>query len=64
LEGELFAKLKLDIRFEYLVTGPFLIRDGAILEVPADIKIKVKENVGAYIADKLNHEWVDSVRML
>ena len=50
LEGELFDRLKLDIRFEYLVTGPFLIRDGAILEVPAGIKIKVKENVGAYIA--------------
>ncbi len=50
LKGTFVARMQLDIRLKYILTGPFLIRDGATLEIPAGTTIKVLPNIGAHIA--------------
>ena len=50
LEGEIFRRVSLDIRYEYIVTGPLVIRDGGSLELPAGTQLRVRAGVGAYIA--------------
>ncbi len=50
LEGELVTTLELDASVEYLVTGPFLIRDNGKLLIPAGTVIKVESGINAYIA--------------
>ena len=50
LEGEIYTRVPLNPNFQYIVTGPFIIRDKAALNIPAGTKIKVQPDVGAYIA--------------
>ena len=50
LEGEIFRRISLDIRYNYIVTGPLIIRDGGSLELPAGTQLGVRPGVGAYIA--------------
>ena len=50
LEGEIFRRISLDIRYTYIVTGPLIIRDGGSLELPAGTQLGVRPGVGAYIA--------------
>lgn len=50
LNGELFRRLSLESRYEYILTGPLIIRDGASLELPPGTHLKVQAGVGAYIA--------------
>ena len=50
LEGEIFRRLPLNPYNEYVVTGPFIIRDKASLEIPAGTRLKVQADAGAYIA--------------
>lgn len=50
LEGEIFGRLSLDTRYDYILTGPLIVRDQASLEFPAGTHLKVQANVGAYIA--------------
>lgn len=50
LEGEIFRRLSLNPYNEYVVTGPFVIRDKASLEIPAGTRLKVQADAGAYIA--------------
>ena len=44
------APLQLDPEVEYRLIGPLLVRDRAILSIPAGTVIKVDPNAGAYIA--------------
>lgn len=50
LEGEIFGRLSLDTRYDYVLTGPLIVRDQASLEFPAGTHLKVQAGVGAYIA--------------
>ena len=50
LEGEIYGRLYLEKRFDYVLTGPLIIRDQASLEFPAGTHLKVQAGVGAYIA--------------
>lgn len=50
LEGEIFRRYPLDARFNYLITGPLIIRDQGELVIQPGMNIKVQPNVGAYIA--------------
>lgn len=50
LEGEIFGRLSLDTRYDYILTGPLIIRDQASLEFPPGTHLKVQAGVGAYIA--------------
>ena len=50
LEGEIFGRLSLDTRYDYVLTGPLIVRDKASLEFPAGTHLKVQAGVGAYIA--------------
>lgn len=50
LEGEIFRRYPLDARFNYLITGPLIIRDQGELILQPGMNIKVQANVGAYIA--------------
>ena len=49
-EGEIFGRLSLDTRYDYVLTGPLIVRDQASLEFPAGTHLKVQAGVGAYIA--------------
>ena len=50
LEGEIYGRLYLEKRFDYVLTGPLIVRDQASLEFPAGTHLKVQAGVGAYIA--------------
>lgn len=50
LEGEIFRRWSLNPYYQYVVTGPFIIRDKASLEIPAGTRLKVQADTGAYIA--------------
>ena len=50
LEGEIFGRMYLEKRFDYVLTGPLIVRDQASLEFPAGTHLKVQADVGAYIA--------------
>ncbi|MGC6421986.1 MAG: hypothetical protein ACON47_04630 [Flavobacteriaceae bacterium] len=50
LEGEIFRRTPLNPNYEYVVTGPLIIREKASLDIPAGTRLKVKADVGAYIA--------------
>ena len=50
LEGEIFRRMSLDIRYNYILTGPLVIRDGGSLELPSGTQLRVRAGVGAYIA--------------
>ena len=50
LEGEIFGRLSLDTRYDYILTGPLIVRDQASLEFPPGTHLKVQPGVGAYIA--------------
>lgn len=50
LEGELYLRTPLNPAIEYTLTGPLIIRDGASLDIPAGMTIKVAPNRNAYIA--------------
>lgn len=50
LEGEIFGRLSLDTRYDYILTGPLVVRDQASLEFPSGTHLKVQADAGAYIA--------------
>lgn len=50
LQGVLVTRLVLRANVEYKLTGPFIVRDGAILEMEAGTIIKVLPGKNAYIA--------------
>lgn len=50
LEGVIITRLVLIPNIEYILTGPLLVRDGAILEILAGTVIKAQKNKNAYIA--------------
>ncbi len=50
LEGEIFSRIALNPYYQYIVTGPLIIRDKASIEIQAGTHIKIEPNVGAYIA--------------
>lgn len=50
LEGEIYTRVPLNPNLQYIVTGPFIIRDKATLNIPAGTQIKVQPDIGAYIA--------------
>ena len=50
LEGEIFGRIYLETRYDYVLTGPLIVRDQASLEFPAGTHLKVQAGVGAYIA--------------
>lgn len=50
LEGEIFSRIALSPYYQYIVTGPLIIRDKASIEILAGTQIKIEPNVGAYIA--------------
>jgi len=50
LEGEVITRLVLNANSEHILTGPLLVRDGAILEIEAGTIIKAESNRNAYIA--------------
>ena len=50
LEGVLVTRLVLHPDIEYILTGPYIVRDGAILEMDAGTVIKAQSHKNAYIA--------------
>jgi len=50
LEGEIFGRLSLDTRYDYILTGPLIVRDQGALELPSGTHLKVQADAGAYIA--------------
>ncbi|HEX9826911.1 MAG TPA: hypothetical protein VGA80_09970 [Flavobacteriaceae bacterium] len=49
LEGILVTRLVLHPNIEYVLTGPLIVRDGAVLEMDAGTIIKAQSNKNAYI---------------
>jgi len=47
LKGEIFDRMYLEKRFDYVLTGPLIERDQAFLEFPAGTHLKVQTDVGA-----------------
>ncbi len=64
LEGEIYTRVPLNPNFQYIVTGPFIIRDKAALNIPAGTKIKVQPDVGAYIAVMQGEEFSHGVQQI
>tara|TARA_R110000868_G_scaffold118253_3_gene313789 strand:- start:12528 stop:13697 length:1170 start_codon:yes stop_codon:yes gene_type:complete len=49
LEGDIYLRTSLKSSVEYTITGPLIIRDGASLDIPAGMTLKVAPNRNAYI---------------
>ncbi len=49
LVGSVSSSRVLDAKIDYLITGPLIIEDGAVLTIPAGTTIKVKEGFNNYI---------------
>jgi len=49
LTGELDGEATLDASVTYKLTGTFIIKDGAVLNIPAGTTIKASEGFGSYI---------------